>query len=310
MMTYEKLSKRPAVFSRLAGVTVEEFEELHDVFASFWQQYVVATFIQGKNRQRAYGGGNTPRMKTTQDKLLYILTYVRLYPTQLLQGFWFGIDESVANRWVHRLTPLLEKTLAFKLVLPKHTGGGRRRGRTIEEIITEFPDLKDFLLDGMEQPIRRPKNQEKQKAAYSGKKKRHTKKNIVLSDTKRGYVHFLGRTQEGRKHDKAAADEEELSGRSDVDIGTDLGFLGYQAGNARIIHPMKKPKGRELSETIKQQNTLLSSIRIRVEHAICGVKRSRIAADTFRNIKEGFADTSMLLAVGLHNFRVNHRYIT
>lgn len=94
MMTYEKLSKRPSVFSRLAGVTVEEFEELHDVFASFWQQFVIATFIKGKERKRAYGGGNTPRMETTQDKLLFILTYVRLYSTQLLQGFWFNIDES------------------------------------------------------------------------------------------------------------------------------------------------------------------------------------------------------------------------
>lgn len=308
MMTYEKFAKRPAAFSRLVGISVEEFEELHDVFTSFWQQFVAETFINGRNRKRAYGGGNTPRMKTTRDKLLYILVYIRLYPIQLLQGFWFGIDESVANRWIHRLTPLLEKSLAFKMVLPKHTGGGRPRGRTLDEILAEFPELKGFLLDGMEQPIRRPKNQEKQKAAYSGKKKRHTKKNIVLSDTRRGYVHFLGKTQEGKKHDKAAADEEELSGKSDVDIGTDLGFLGYQAGNARIIHPMKKPKGKELSETIKQQNKLLSSIRIKVEHAICGIKRSRIAADPFRNIKEGFTDTSMLLAVGLHNFRINHRY--
>lgn len=310
MMTYEKLSKRPAVFSRLTGITVEEFVTLHDVFKSFWEQFVFETFVKGKDRKRAYGGGNTPRMKSTQDKLLFILMYFRLYPLQIVHGWWFGIDESVANRWVHRLTPILERTLAFTMVLPKRKAGGRPRGRTLDEIITEFPDLKDFLLDGMEQPVRRPKNQEKQKAAYSGKKKRHTKKNIVLSDTRRGYIHFLGKTQEGKMHDKAAADEEEFTARSDVDIGTDLGFLGYHAGNARIIHPMKKPKGRELSETIKQQNKLLSSIRITVEHAICGIKRSRIAADTFRNIKEGFADTSMLLAVGLHNFRVNHRYAT
>lgn len=308
MITYKQLAKRPAVFSRLAGLTITEFDELHDVFASFWNQFVFETFVQGKDRKRRYGGGNRPVIETSQDKLIFILMYLRLYPIQILQGLWFGIDESGANRWIHRLTPLMEKSLSFRMVLPQRKAGGRPRGRTLEEILAEFPDLKDVLLDGMEQPIRRPKKKEQQKAAYSGKKKRHTKKNIVVTDSKRGYVHYLGKTQEGKKHDKAAADEEELSGRSDIDIGTDLGFVGYTAGNARIIHPMKKPKGKELSESIKKQNKLLSSIRIKVEHAICGVKRSRIAADTFRNVKEGFADTSMLVAVGLHNLRVNHRY--
>ena len=310
MITYERLSKRPKVFSRLVGVTVEEFEELHDTFKSFWDAFVYETFIKGKKRKREYGGGNTETIETSRDKLLFILMYIRLYPIQILQGLWFGIDESVACRWIHRLTPLLEKTLGFKNVLPKHTGSGRPRGRTLEEIVEEFPDLKGFLMDGTEQPVRRPKDKEKQKTAYSGKKKRHTKKNIVLTDAKRGYVHFLGKTQKGTMHDKAAADEENLNGTSDVDIGTDLGFIGYHAGSARIIHPVKKSKGKELPEHIKEQNKVFSRIRIVVEHALSGVKRSRIAADIYRNIREGFDDRSMLVAVGLHNFRVTHRYAT
>lgn len=309
MVTCSILKSRPTLFARLVGLNIAEFGKLYDVFSSFWEAFIRTEFIERKNRKREYGGGNRPKLKLTEDKLLFILMYFRLYPIQILHGMWFDITESVANRWIHRLTPLIEKTLEFKCVLPKHKGGGRPkgRGRTLEEIIQEFPDLKDFLIDATEQAIRRPKDNERQKKCYSGKKKKHTRKNIIISDTIRGYVHFLGRTQPGSVHDKTAADEEELQGTSDIDIGGDLGFLGLTMGNARIILPAKKPKGEELSDTIKQQNAIFSGIRIKVEHAICGVKRSRIASDVFRNTKEGYADTSMLIACGLHNYRVNER---
>jgi hypothetical protein len=48
-------------------------------------------------------------------------------------------------------------------------------------------------------------------------------------------------------------------------------------------------------------------LRVRVEHAIAGVKRSRIVKDVFRNKKPELSDTSMEIACGLHNLRVNHR---
>lgn len=307
MVTCSILKSRPTLFGRLVGLNINEFDKLFDVFKSIWEEYIRREFINRKGRKRIYGGGNKPRLKPDEDKLLFILMYIRLYPIQILQGMWFNMDESIVNRWIHRLTPLLEKTLEFKCVLPKHKGGGRPRGRTLEEIIQEFPDLKDFLIDATERSIRRPRNNEKQKQCYSGKKKRHTVKNIILTDSIKGYVHLLGETRHGSIHDKEAADQEELSGTSDIDIGGDLGFLGFEAGNARIVLPAKKPKGKELTDTIKQQNTVFSGIRIRVEHGICGVKRSRIASDIFRNTKEGYDDLSMLIACGLHNYRVNER---
>ena len=182
------------------------------------------------------------------------------------------------------------------------------KGRSVDGIVKEHPELKEFLIDGMEQPVRRPKDEKKQKTAYSGKKKRHTRKNILLTNSKDNFVHFLGKTQNGSVHDKKAADQESLAFTSDIDIGGDLGFEGFEAGNARIILPAKKPKGKELSDIVKSQNKIFSAIRIRVEHAVSGVKRSHIAADIFRNTKPAFADESVLIAAGLHNFRVRHRF--
>jgi hypothetical protein len=51
----------------------------------------------------------------------------------------------------------------------------------------------------------------------------------------------------------------------------------------------------------------LSRIRVRVEHAIAGVKRSRIVKDICRNTKDNLSDMAMEIACGLHNLRVDHR---
>lgn len=85
----------------------------------------------------------------------------------------------------------------------------------------------------------------------------------------------------------------------------DTGFLGHCPQGAVTLMPTKKPKGKELTKEQKQQNKEISSIRIGVEHAIGGVKRWRIAKETFRCRKFGFAHKVMLVACGLHNFTIS-----
>jgi hypothetical protein len=69
----------------------------------------------------------------------------------------------------------------------------------------------------------------------------------------------------------------------------------------------KKPRNGELTASEKRNNCNLSRIRVKVEHAIAGIKRSRIVKDVLRNTKEGFSDMIMVIACGLHNFRVQNR---
>jgi hypothetical protein len=54
-------------------------------------------------------------------------------------------------------------------------------------------------------------------------------------------------------------------------------------------------------------NQRISQVRVRVEHAIAGVKRSRVVKDVLRNTKDGFSDLAMVVACGLHNWRVRKR---
>ena len=87
----------------------------------------------------------------------------------------------------------------------------------------------------------------------------------------------------------------------------DTGFQGYEPPGVHTRQPKKKPRGGELSFEEKEQNSLISRIRIIVEHVICGIKRCRIVKDVFRNTKDRFDDLVMEIACGLHNFRTTYR---
>jgi hypothetical protein len=63
-----------------------------------------------------------------------------------------------------------------------------------------------------------------------------------------------------------------------------------------------------LSAADKMLNRIISSVRIKVEHAIAGVKRCRIVKDILRLTKAGIADLVMENACALHNLRVDMRY--
>ena len=137
-------------------------------------------------------------------------------------------------------------------------------------------------------------------------KKQHTVKNNALVDMLCKVI-FLTDTVEGKKHDKKLADESDYSLPEGSKLAQDTGFQGFNLENVAILQPKKKPKGGELSDLEKNINQWHSSLRIRVEHAIGGVKRYRIVKDKIRNWKAGFKDSVMETCCGLHNFRLNYR---
>jgi hypothetical protein len=118
---------------------------------------------------------------------------------------------------------------------------------------------------------------------------------------------FLTATVEGKRHDKKLADESNYTLPAGSHLAQDTGFQGFGLTEVTILQPKKKPRGGELSDLDKHINEWHSSLRIRVEHAIGGVKRYRIVKDKIRNWKDGFRDSVMEICCGLHNFRLNFR---
>ena len=134
-------------------------------------------------------------------------------------------------------------------------------------------------------------------------KKTHNIKNNLLC-TPAKCILWLSRTYDGHVHDKKIADEQPLKLPSGITLWQDTGFLGHKPENVTLKMPTKKPKGKLLSDAQKKENKEISSFRILVEHAIGGIKKCRIVKDRFRCRKFGFDDLVMLIACGLHNFRI------
>ena len=118
---------------------------------------------------------------------------------------------------------------------------------------------------------------------------------------------YLSHTVESKKHDKKLADETEYTLPDGSKLVQDTGFEGFTLDNVAILQPKKKPRGKSLSDLDKSINHWLSSVRVRIEHAIGGVKRYRIVKDKIRNWKPGFKDLVFETCCGLHNFRLNFR---
>jgi hypothetical protein len=250
-------------------------------------------------RQRQRGGGRKPTLVRLEDKLVFILFYFKFYPTQEVQGFLFGMGQPQANEWVHRLTPWLNAGLGYEQQLPA------RQAADLEQLLAQCPEL-EFIIDGTERPIQRPKDPQRQREHYSGKKKRPTVKNIVVSEKRTKKVKGLGRTQPGQKHDKAASDEQDYRFPKGSKLWKDLGFQGYEPAQITTYQPKKKPKGGELTPAEKDQNQAISRERIGIEHSLGGVKVFRIVHDIYRNHKQKFEDLVMETACGLHNLRLDY----
>ena len=96
------------------------------------------------------------------------------------------------------------------------------------------------------------------------------------------YICFLSVTYEGKVHDKSVADLEGYTLAHGSCLYQDMGFQGFILNGITIVQPTKKPRGGELTPPEKAANRSISSIRIRIEHAIGGVKRYRMVKDKQR----------------------------
>jgi DDE superfamily endonuclease len=160
--------------------------------------------------------------------------------------------------------------------------------------------------DGTERPLHRPTDPEDQQAYDRGKKKSHTIKNLLVLN-EACHVCFLRETYAGKAHDQSLADLAGYPLPAGSCLDQDLGFQGFVMAGITIVQPQKKPRGGELTPPEQATNRRISSLSIRMEHAIGGVKRDRIGNDNIRLLKEGIRDTIMETCCGLHNFRLQYR---
>jgi len=287
--------KNNRLMKALTGLTIQEFNSILITFEKLLYEKAVC-----KKRKRKPGGGRKGELKKASYKLFFILFYLKVYPTMDLAGFIFRVDKGQPCRWVQKFLPILEQTLGRECVLPV------RKINSIEEFTRLFPEVKEIIIDGVERRIQRPKKSKQQTRTYSGKKKTHTRKNTITSAKRRILV--VSPTKNGKFHDKKLLDKE--GGLENIppliDVLVDKGYQGLDKDNKNnnnIFIPKKKPKGGELTEEEKEENRIISSFRMPVEHAIGGIKRFGCLSNVYRN-KNGIDDKFILVCAGLWNYHL------
>lgn len=169
MLNYDTLQNNEKVFLSVTSVTVFEFQIL---LIAFEQAFVEVGYLtaEGTARFRKRGGGQSGKLPRLEDKLLFILSYIKNYPLQTYHGLQFGLSQSKTNLQLHSLLPKLKRALEIL---------GCKASREAEEFVERLQSQVkkgELVQDGVERNRERPKDEEAQKLYYSGKKRRILRK--------------------------------------------------------------------------------------------------------------------------------------
>ena len=292
LRNFSKIKRDNRLFRALTGMSVQQFNILLDKFSLVYE----------KDRQNNLNYPKLGRkhvLKETSKKLFYILFYMKAYPTFDVASCIFDVDRASVCRWSHDLLLILEKTLGKSMCLPA------RKMTSLKDLFKLYPKLKTLLIDVSERPIRRPQDKKKQKEKYSGKKKRHTCKNTIISTTKKEII-YMSDSSPGKEHDYTMFKNEKVADaiKKKMKVIVDKGYQGIKKdySSLEILIPKKKPKGKDLSQAEKTENKHISKERISVEHSIGGFKRYGIATNIARMINPLFRDKTTFVAAGLWNY--------
>lgn len=250
MIQYAQLKEKSKEFLAVTGLTVDEFQRLLPVFKDkLAALHPPELTKRGKPRQRRAGAGPKEKLRTDEDKLLFILMYQKTYPIQTMLGLQFEISQPQANYWIHLLLPILKQTLAEMGFAPE------RNAEAVADSPLVAEAEPDFLIDGTERRRQRPKDTQKQTEHYSGKKKTHTDKNVLLVSSHTKKVLYLSPTVVGKTHDKKVADDHPISYPRCSTLGKDTGFQGYEPKGVITFQPKKAERPRvEPSRSLVEQH--------------------------------------------------------
>ena len=304
MMKYVYLSGFPKVFLSMTGLRLDEFDDLVDDIEPLYQAAELAR-LGRPDRQRDLGGGDHPTL-LMRDQILLTVIWLRLYPTQDVLGYFFGISQATVSTYLQRVLPLLERDGRDRMRMPDP---GRKRRRKLDELLKDMPEVM-VVIDSFEQKVQRPKDATERDAWYSGKKKTHTIKSQASVDEETGEIVDIPDSVPGPTADITLLEESKLLDQLPDGVGGmgDSGYQGIAQLHKRGFSPRKKPRGKARPPEDVAYNTAFSRRRIIVENTNNRIRRYQSLTQTDRNHRQNH--TSRVRAVaGLVNRQIRSRLI-
>ena len=304
MFSYDRLSRKPILFKSFTGLPVQQFDDIYyNQITKKYTKHEIKRLSKGKERKRDIGAGR-PFKLDLRDRFVMLLVYYRLYITYNLAGFLFDLDQSNICRDIQKIEKLIRECLP----IPQKIYNTTKRLKTPQQVEKYFPDFLSFI-DCTEQQIPRPINKERKKEYYSGKKKKHTVKTQLMVNNRGFIVHKVGH-KKGRRHDYDIYKKNHpKTPKEEVVNVFDLGYLGVENDFPERLSsiPNRKKRNLDLSQEEMESNINHSKKRIKIEYAICRLKKYRIFADIFRNKLRKYNQVSYIVS-GLVNYRIMNQY--
>jgi hypothetical protein len=234
VLTYAKLKSNRRKFLALTGLTPKEFKLLLPAFERAYSRVHPTTkTLAGTVRRRQPGGGRKSPLALSEQKLLFALVYLKAYPLQVVLGELFDLSQSRANRWIHQLLPILQRTLKDLGVRPE------RNPRQFARHERKYAEPHDLIIDGTERRRQRPKNKAQRDELYSGHKHQHADKNLVIAHRRTKRIGFLSPTYPGSRQDKKMAETARITYPRETRLGKDTGFQAYAPRGVETYQPKK-----------------------------------------------------------------------
>jgi len=238
-------------------------------------------------------GGGRKSILNKEEQIILTLFYLHNHPTFEILGIYFKVSESTANNIFHYWLNILSEILPSSLL--EQVKKNPSDEKWVKEVLADL----ELLVDSCEQDRERPSDYEKQKQYYSGKKKRHTFKNKIITTPNGQEIVDIIVGEPGPKSDIVLWREQSKKLEETQKYNGDKAYIGEK----RIKTPKKKPKNKEMSGSIKEDNKKKSQERIFVEHLIRILKIFRVASERFRLNSKNYSQV-ILTVCGLVRLRI------
>ena len=232
--------KKDREIKAIIGISRQDFDDLLPMFEKSFHIIQQERLDRGEIK-RIPKGGPVGNLKDKAMELFFILFYMKTYCTFDVLGTHFNLGSGNAHGHVKRLLPVLQRALDAIGMLP------HQQPPDFEEFKEIIEPIQEIAIDGVECPIVRPVDYETQKEYYSGKKKQHTLKSLIISDLNK-FILFVSIAVAGKIHDYELMKglfNPKIPWFDRYQVFLDLGFLGAAddyGHNGNINIPHKKPR--------------------------------------------------------------------
>src|SRR6266702_3731998 len=177
---FADMQSRPTEFLDFTSLTLDEFQQLVPPFEDAFQTHMAAWRLDGKPRTaRQFSVYKNCPLPTPEDRLFFLLTYLKTYSLQVVQGRLFGMGQSKANQWIHVLLPVLLAALRTlgdaptrsQAALAQRLRVSAAEAATVVTPLTEAPASPLLPMTGRNGALSAPKTRLNRKSVIAARKR-------------------------------------------------------------------------------------------------------------------------------------------